>query len=71
MAGTAEAVTEILAQIKAPHFCAGIILRRDRVIEASDIIKYMKGWTRDRVRAYCKEKGWSVEVVSETRSPDR
>lgn len=63
---------EILAQIRAPHFTAGIVLRRDRVVEAADIVKYMaKGkWTRDRVRAYCKEKGWSVEVVSETRSPD-
>ena len=61
---------ELLAQIKAPHFTAGIVLRKDRVIEAADIVHYMKGWSRDRVRTYCKDKGWNVEVVSQTTSPD-
>lgn len=58
---------EILAAIDAPHFYAGIVLRRDRVIEAADIVRYMKGWPRDRVREYCKRKGWRVSVV-ETRT---
>ena len=59
-------MTEILAQIDAPHFCAGIVLRDDVVIEAADIVKYMRRnrWTRDQVRAYCERKGWKVSVVS-------
>jgi hypothetical protein len=59
-------VTEILAQIEAPHFTAGIVLRDDIVIEAADIVKYMRRnkWTRDQVRAYCQRKNWKVSVVT-------
>lgn len=56
-------MTEILASIEAPHFLCGIVLRNDRVIEAAPIVKYMKGWSRARVRDYCQEKDWSVSVV--------
>ena len=55
---------EILAVIDAPHFYAGIVLRRDRVIEAADIVRYMRGWSRERVRNYCQSKGWRVSVVT-------
>lgn len=60
-------ITEILATIDAPHFCAGVVLWNDRVVEAAPIIGYMKKqkWTRDRVRTYCKEKNWKVSVVYE------
>lgn len=58
---------EILAVIEAPHFCAGIVLWNDRVIEAANIIKYMKHWSRDRVRAYCEKKGWDAFIVYEMR----
>lgn len=56
---------ETLAAIDAPHFFAGIVLQNDVVVEAADIVKYMrKGkWTRDKVRDYCKRKGWKVTVV--------
>jgi hypothetical protein len=61
----ADAMIETLAQIKAPHFTAGLVLRDDHVIEAAPIIGYMarQRWTRTRVRAYCAEKGWRVVVV--------
>jgi len=62
---------EILAEIDAPHFNAGIVLRNDRVVEAADIVRYMRGWSRERVRKYCHAKQWKVSVVHETRSPDR
>jgi hypothetical protein len=55
---------EILAAIDAPHFFAGIVLWNDVVVEAANIVKYMKGWTRARVRDYCVEKGWKVSVVT-------
>lgn len=54
---------EILAQITAPHFCAGLDLKDDRVTATAPILKYMNGWTRDRVRSYCKSKKWVVTVV--------
>jgi hypothetical protein len=60
-------LTELLAVIEAPHFYCGIVLRRDRVVVAADIVRYMRGWSRDRVRAYCSKKGWKISVVTETR----
>ena len=58
---------EILAVIDAPHFYCGIVLRDNVVVEAADIVKYMakQKWSRDRVRDYCKQKGWKVFVVHE------
>lgn len=59
---------EILATIDAPGpkgFNAGIVLWDDVTVEAAPIIGYMakQKWTRDRVRAYCAERGWTVSVV--------
>lgn len=56
---------ETLAAIDAPHFFAGVVLWDDRVVEAADIVKYMRRWSRARVRDYCRTKGWSVSVVHE------
>lgn len=58
---------EMLAAIDAPHFFAGIVLRNDRVIEAADIVKYMRGWPRSRVRTYCQRKGWRVSIVHQLK----
>jgi hypothetical protein len=66
-------VIEVLAQIKAPHFTAGIVLWDDVVVEAAPIVGYMKKgkWTRAKVREYCKAKGWKISVVHEMqRSKD-
>lgn len=57
--------SEMLAQIDAPYFVAGLVLQNDTVIEAADIVRYMRRWTRDKVRAYCASKGWKVAVVWE------
>ena len=62
-------MTEILAAIDAPHFYAGIVLRDDKVIEAAHIVKYMKGWSRARVRAYCAKKQWKISIVQTTIAP--
>jgi hypothetical protein len=58
-------ITETLAAIDAPHFYAGIVLWDDVVVEAADIVKYMRRqrWSRDRVRAYCAKKSWKVIVI--------
>ena len=58
---------ETLAQIKAPHFTAGLVLLDDLVVEAAPIISYMvkNHWTRSDVRDYCRDKGWTISVVRE------
>ena len=66
---------EVLAQIHspaAPKFTAGLVLWDDVVIEAAPIIGFMKKqkWHRDRVRLYCRDKGWEISVVHEMRRTD-
>jgi hypothetical protein len=59
-------VIEVLAQITAggpKGFAAGIVLWDDVVVEAAPIVRYMRKWPRERVRAYCTQKGWAVSVV--------
>lgn len=69
-------VTEILAQItagkteKAKGFCAGIVLWDDKVIEVAPIVKYMKTWSRSRVRDYCAERGWKISIVHQVERND-
>lgn len=63
---------EILAQIKAPHFTAGIVLWDDEVIEAAPIVSYMKRgkWTRAVVRDYVARKGWTISVIHQVERHD-
>lgn len=67
-------IVDILAEIDAPDtpkrkgFNVGIVLRNDVVIEAAPKVRYMKGWTRDRVRTYCVNAGWKVSVIHKTVS---
>jgi hypothetical protein len=59
-------VVEILAQITAKKpvkFCAGIVLWDDKVIEAAPIVQWMKRWDRNRVREYCRKRGWKISIV--------
>jgi len=55
---------ELLIQITAPHFCAGLILSRVHggwtVTEAAPIVRYMLGWSSDRVKSYAGLKGWKA-----------
>lgn len=61
-------------RISAEHFVAGLDTRRyaddhhgqygiEIVDNAAPIIKYMVGWSIDRVNAYCTLKGWDLEYV--------
>ncbi|UPT99178.1 hypothetical protein J4G48_0014500 [Bradyrhizobium barranii subsp. apii] len=56
-------ITEVLAQIRAPNFTAGIVLFDDVVVETAPIVRYMRNWSRDRVRTECNRRGWTVSVV--------
>ena len=49
----------MMLRISAPHFVAGIVRGGD----VAPILRYMKGWTLTRIKAYCDAKGWTVEVM--------
>ena len=58
---------ETLAQIRGPKFTASIVLWDDKVVETAPRVGLMKGWTRGRVREFCREKSWQISVVHEVR----
>lgn len=51
----------MLIRITAPHFCAGIDTERKLI---APIIAYMRDWSVDRIRAYCRKKGWAMQVLA-------
>jgi len=72
-ADAARLVTETLVITDAPKvaskpgFCAGIILWDDKVVGAANIVRYMRGWPRDKVCHYCAERGWTVTAVHQSQ----
>ena len=54
-----------LLRIEAPHFVAGLVLERKRVVDGAPILRYMRNWSYSQVRNYCAKKGWSWEEVDE------
>jgi len=58
-------MNEILIRIFAPYFVAGIICRNRLVVVTAPILKYMMNWSMVKVVAYCKEKGWSFQYLTE------
>lgn len=63
-------ITEILAQIRAPGFTAGIVLFDNVVVETAPRVRFMRRWSRDKVRAHCKRQGWEVSVIHEMQRED-
>ena len=57
---------ELLAQVTAPHFVAGLLLSGDVVTGAAPILRYMIGWDRAKVRGYCRLRDWQVRIVRGT-----
>src|SRR3954468_14611206 len=58
-----DMINEILAQIRAPNFTAGIVLFDGKVVETAPIVRRFKGRSRDHVREECKRLGWSISIV--------
>lgn len=49
-------------RITAPHFVAGVF-GHEVVEKAAPILKYMVGWTLERVQVYATSKHWLFEIV--------
>jgi hypothetical protein len=50
-----------MLRIVSPYFVAGIVEQG----AVAPIIKYMKGWTFEQIKAYCNKKGWTIEIIKE------
>lgn len=48
----------MIIRITAPHFVAGYDMSNDNI---APIIKYMKGWSYNKILNYCNVKGWQLE----------
>lgn len=53
---------DTLIRITAPHFVAGLLLEKDRVVMTAPILKYMLGWHVVKVKTYARKKKWLVDV---------
>lgn len=48
-------------RIEAPHFVAGGEID-NKCIRTAPIIKYMIGWTEQKIIDYCKKKSWKFKL---------
>jgi hypothetical protein len=39
-------------------------------VETAPIVRYMRGWSRDQVRARCTKMGWPITVVRQIQRED-
>lgn len=61
-------LTETIYTIDAPHFNAGIVVNyrfqgmgmQGVVVDTPPILRYMEGWTIERVATYCRTKKWKL-----------
>lgn len=56
---------ETVIQIEAPHFVAGAVLEDGKVWWSAPIIRYMRGWSRNKVVTYCKRKTWHLTFLKD------
>lgn len=56
-------------QIHAPHFCAGIIVSGDTVLQAAPILHWTVGRSFERTRSYFEQKGWRIVPVPTAAHP--
>ena len=46
--------------IDSGYFCAGVVIVNNVVVRTAPILKYMVGWTSERVVNYCVKKRWRI-----------
>jgi hypothetical protein len=52
-----------MIRIDGKFFVAGAVLENGVVVRCAPIIKYMMGWPRDRVFAYCAKRRWKAVLL--------
>lgn len=53
----------MIFRIASGHFTAGgVILDNAVTDEIAPILRYMIGWSQQRVVNYCREKGWTLTL---------
>jgi len=58
---------EIVIQITAPHFCAGLVMRDGFIVKTAPILKYMRGWSYAKMVLYCAKKQWCFQNSSDLK----
>jgi hypothetical protein len=53
----------VLVQIATSYYCAGAIIKDDRVVAAAPILQGYVGWRRDRLLKYIRARGDKIEIV--------
>ena len=51
--------------IDAPHFYAAVVIKNGLVIKTAPILKYMYGWSQDKIFNYTQAKGWKTIIVEQ------
>ena len=54
-------MSDMLLRVTAPHFCAGIVVRAWRIIDADRILRWSIGLFEDEFRDYARRNHWSVK----------
>lgn len=55
-----KVVRPSLLRVIAPHFVAGAVLFRGKVVRSAPILHYLRGWSYEQVWHYVLGKGWSL-----------
>lgn len=50
----------MLYRISSNYFVAGYDIETGNI---APIIRYMQGWSLERIKEYCQKKGWILEVI--------
>ena len=60
--GAGEVTPPVALRVVAPHMVAGLLLNVfGNVCDCAPILHYMRGWSEKRVRAYVKQKRWTID----------
>ena len=53
-----------LWRISSSYFVAGVGFNESHIVDwCAPIIKYMRGWNKQKVYNYCKKKNWNLEKI--------
>lgn len=56
-----------MLRIQTAFFVVGATIRDNVIIRAAGDIAYMKGWSVEQARAFCRERGWVCDYIPTSR----